>query len=148
MFLNGAQAVVAGAIVNSSSCLAYGLESFVDVMASALVLWRFWEEADDPKGLAANIGREERTNVGIAATVSNSTPISCLGDVSRCRQPFIVDGSWKCAVHFESQHSEGIWKALYKLADMWDTEHAGSGFYEMWLHAPFILPRMSLERSI
>lgn len=67
-FFMGVLAIVAGAIVDSSSCLAFGLESFVDVIASALVLWRFWDETEDAKGLAANIGKEERTNVGISAT--------------------------------------------------------------------------------
>jgi hypothetical protein len=34
------------------------------------VLWRFWDDADSEAGLRHNLAREERANVGIAATVS------------------------------------------------------------------------------
>jgi hypothetical protein len=34
------------------------------------VLWRFWDDADNEAGLRHNLAREERANVGIAATVS------------------------------------------------------------------------------
>lgn len=41
----------------------------MDLWASALVLWRFWDDADSDAGLQHNLDREERANVGIAATV-------------------------------------------------------------------------------
>lgn len=130
--LNGAQAIVAGAIVNSSSCLAYGLESFVDVIASALVLWRFWEEADDPKGLAANIGREERTNVGIAATVRKAIPVQGNSeDASLILMQLCI--SCKFSVHYECLHSEGLRKGSFRPADIGNIEHAGSDMYSTWL---------------
>lgn len=41
----------------------------MDLFASVLVLWRFWEDASDEAGMKTNLDREERANVGIAATV-------------------------------------------------------------------------------
>ncbi len=52
----------------SAALIAYGLESFVDLFASVLVLWRFWDDASNEAGMKANLDREERANVGIAAT--------------------------------------------------------------------------------
>lgn len=57
---------------DSAALLAYGLESFVDLWASALVLWRFWDDADSAAGLKHNSDREERANIGIAATVNGA----------------------------------------------------------------------------
>ena len=64
-----AQAVVAAIVTDSAALLAYGLESFVDLSASVLVVWRFWDNTDNAAGLRSNLLREERANVGIAATV-------------------------------------------------------------------------------
>jgi Co/Zn/Cd efflux system component len=67
-FVMGVLAIVAGALVDSAALIAYGLESFVDLFASVLVLWRFWEDASNEAGMKSNLEREERANVGIAAT--------------------------------------------------------------------------------
>lgn len=64
----GVLAIVAAILIDSAALLAYGLESFVDLWASGLVLWRFWDDADSDAGLKHNLDREERANVGIAAT--------------------------------------------------------------------------------
>ena len=49
--------------------MAYGLESFVDLWASVLVLWRFWEDETTEAGMRKNHDRENRADVGIAWTV-------------------------------------------------------------------------------
>lgn len=56
----------------SSALIGYGLEAFVDMAASVLVLWRFWESADTEAGARANEDREQRANVLIAFIVSCS----------------------------------------------------------------------------
>mmetsp|Transcript_5218 Transcript_5218/g.14956 ORF Transcript_5218/g.14956 Transcript_5218/m.14956 type:complete len:281 (+) Transcript_5218:394-1236(+) len=67
-FVSGVLAVAASILTDSAALLAYGLESFVDLGASVLVVWRFWDNTDEVEGLRANLQREERANVGIAAT--------------------------------------------------------------------------------
>ena len=54
----------------SAALVAYGLESFVDLWASVLVLWRFWEDETTEAGMRKNHDRENRADVGIAMTVS------------------------------------------------------------------------------
>jgi hypothetical protein len=56
---------------HSAALVAYGLESFVDLWASVLVLWRFWEDEDTEAGMRKNHDREARADVGIAFTVSS-----------------------------------------------------------------------------
>lgn len=70
------KAVAASILTDSAALLAYGLESFVDLGASVLVVWRFWDNTDEVEGLRANLQREERANVGIAATVGTVAPCS------------------------------------------------------------------------
>ena len=60
----------------SAALVAYGLESFVDLWASVLVLWRFWEDEDTEAGMRKNHDREARADVGIAFTVSARSPMS------------------------------------------------------------------------
>jgi hypothetical protein len=43
------------------------------------VLWRFWDDADSESGLRHNLAREERANVGIAATVMSWFDKCCIG---------------------------------------------------------------------
>lgn len=64
----GVIALIAGIIVHSAALVAYGLESFVDLWASVLVLWRFWDDEDTEAGMRRNHDREARANVGIAFT--------------------------------------------------------------------------------
>lgn len=53
----------------SAALTGYGLEAFVDMAASCLVLWRFWDSAETEAGMRANEDREERANVVIAFIV-------------------------------------------------------------------------------
>ncbi len=56
----------------SAALVAYGLESFVDLWASVLVLWRFWEDETTEAGMRKNHDRENRADVGIAFTVGSA----------------------------------------------------------------------------
>ena len=62
----------------SAALVAYGLESFVDLWASVLVLWRFWEDEDTEAGMRKNHDREARADVGIAFTVRDFSLFSCI----------------------------------------------------------------------
>lgn len=44
----------------------------MDLWASVLVLWRFWDDEDTEAGMRRNHDREARANVGIAFTVGVS----------------------------------------------------------------------------
>lgn len=65
-FVTALLALVTGGIINSAALVGYGLEALVDLGASCLVLWRFWESEDTEEGLRRNADREERANVVIA----------------------------------------------------------------------------------
>ena len=56
--------------MRSSGMLGYGLEALVDMAASCLVLWRFWDAEETEAGARANDDREQRANVLIAFIVS------------------------------------------------------------------------------
>lgn len=65
-FVTAMIALIAGGIINSSAMIGYGLEALVDMAASVLVLWRFWDSAETAAGARANEDREQRANVLIA----------------------------------------------------------------------------------
>jgi len=69
MFSRNSLGIVRGCAC-SAALVAYGLESFVDLWASVLVLWRFWEDETTEAGMRKNHDRENRADVGIAFTVS------------------------------------------------------------------------------
>ena len=55
--------------------MGYGLESFVDLWASVLVVWRLWDDEDTVEGQRRNNSREAKANVGIAVTVGAPPPL-------------------------------------------------------------------------
>jgi hypothetical protein len=65
-FSTGLLALIVGGIIHSAALTGYGLEAFVDMAASCMVLWRFWDSAETEAGMRANQDREERANVVIA----------------------------------------------------------------------------------
>lgn len=70
----------------SSAMIGYGLEALVDMAASVLVLWRFWDSAETAAGARANEDREQRANVLIAFIVSAS-PLSINSKWDRSSAP-------------------------------------------------------------
>lgn len=95
-FVTAVLALVAGGIIDSAALIGYGLEAFVDLGASCLVLWRFWHDAESEAGMRANLDREERANVVIAfifiaiAVITTSTAISHLVEHRFPEEGFLI----------------------------------------------------------
>ena len=102
-------------LVCSAALVAYGLESFVDLWASVLVLWRFWEDETTEAGMRKNHDRENRADVGIAFTV-RPAPAGLSYPHARGARiiEMLCDLGTACAL-FEGLHKA----ALARLFDRW-----------------------------
>jgi len=67
--VGGVTGIILSFVTDSVSLLGYGLESFVDVWSSVLVLWRFWDKDSDNSHKQTIFNqREQRASFGIAIT--------------------------------------------------------------------------------
>jgi len=67
--VGGVTGIILSFLTDSVSLLGYGLESFVDVWSSVLVLWRFWStDANSSHKQTIFNQREQRASFGIAVT--------------------------------------------------------------------------------
>ena len=63
--LAGGLALGASLITGSLSLGGFGLNTLIDMSASAVLVWRFWKDADDPEA-AARLERRAEIAIGVA----------------------------------------------------------------------------------